>query len=74
MERIPFYLQVSPSSNKPIPIKNKLILKAINPKRFFTKITHFYTKAYWAHFRKEKNYIFRELTRNFREFKRNFRE
>ena len=25
------------------------------------------TKAYWAHFRREKNYIFRELTRNFRE-------
>ena len=25
------------------------------------------TKAYWAHSRKEKNYIFRDLTRNFRE-------
>ena len=25
------------------------------------------TKAYWAHFRREKKYIFRELTRNFRE-------
>ena len=32
------------------------------------------TKAYWAHFRREKNYIFRELTRNFRELTRNFRE
>ena len=32
------------------------------------------TKAYWAHFRREKNYIFRELTRNFREKTRNFRE
>ena len=33
-----------------------------------------FTKAYWAHFRTEKNYIFRELTRNFRELTRNFRE
>ena len=32
------------------------------------------TKAYWAHFRREQNYIFRELTRNFREITRNFRE
>ena len=34
----------------------------------------FYTKAYWAHFRREKIYIFREFTRNFRELTRNFRE
>ena len=33
-----------------------------------------FTKAYWAHFRREKNYIFCELTRNFRESTRNFRE
>ena len=32
------------------------------------------TKACWAHFRWEKNYIFRELTRNFREITRYFRE
>ena len=31
-------------------------------------------KAYWARFRREKNYIFRELTRNFRELTRNFSE
>ena len=35
---------------------------------------HIITKAHWAHFRIEKNYIFRELTRNFRELTRNFRE
>ena len=32
------------------------------------------TKAYWAHLRREKNYIFRKLTRNFCELTRNFRE
>ena len=31
------------------------------------------TKAYWAHFRREENYIFRELTRNFCELTRKFR-
>ena len=31
------------------------------------------TKAYCAHFRREKNYIFRELTRDFREFTRKLR-
>ena len=30
------------------------------------------TKAYWVHFRREKNYIFRELTSNFRELRETF--
>ena len=32
------------------------------------------TKAYWVYFRKDKNYIFRDIMGNFREKTRNFRE
>ena len=31
------------------------------------EVSHKITKAYWAHFRREKNIFFRELTPNFRE-------
>ena len=45
--------------------------QTINYLRFL--ISKVFTKAYWAHFRREKNFFFHELTRIFRELTRNFR-
>ena len=39
------------------------------------QLLYVYTmKAHWAHLRRGKNDIFRELTRKFRKYTRNFRE
>ena len=53
--------------------KTSVFIKKNRP-RWFKKSSEFLsTKAFWAHFRREKNYIFRE-TRNFRESFALFRE
>ena len=56
-----------------IKIDDRLVFKLSRYIWFYYTLA-FSTKAFWAHFRREKNYIFRVLTRNFRELTQNFRE